>query len=374
MAIDAAEGFKGLTDIWYRAPLRSGQGFWHAGNTLDTIVTYLVQTKQKDSQVKFVSTGLDIFRTSRGLHSDDPPGPGTPERPAWWRDDYGWWAIALLNAYDNASILGLDENTKQGCIAVADLCWDIMNYDWGKNNGNGVRNNPIDGGDAQTNTITNVLFMLLGVRRYQVQKDAAALDTAMKVFDWFYNARPTESGKNGLFNSKGLIRYWPSHDEDDRAWTGDQGWFWRTCLELRTLNHDATRRTQIIEVLAKLSTAVLTNGNVFQNKVVVEISDKYKNNFDIDFATGKGVFMRQFAIINVINDNRFPPQWGDRIQASAQGHGTIQAGTTTPMPTRTCRPTAGSQIRKTTSTKRLPRLPFGNSRQELRLRTPLMRS
>jgi hypothetical protein len=54
MAIDPREGFDQLVTAWNVAwkagELVAGQGFWHAGNTLDTYVTDLVQANQKDAE------------------------------------------------------------------------------------------------------------------------------------------------------------------------------------------------------------------------------------------------------------------------------------------------------------------------------------
>src|SRR5262245_59835194 len=101
--VDPKLGFAALTNAWAAAPLSAGQGFWHAGNTLDTCVTYLVQANQKDSDpnLQFVSRGRVIFSTSQGIYPKEDPGPGTPDHPTWWRDDYGWWGIAFLNAVQN---------------------------------------------------------------------------------------------------------------------------------------------------------------------------------------------------------------------------------------------------------------------------------
>jgi hypothetical protein len=95
------------------------------------------------------------------------------------------------------------------------------------NHQDGVRNDP--GGNGVANTITNVLFLMLALRRYQTLGDAAALATAKAVFDWFYPDQ--QSGPNNLFNAEDLVRQTPvradPNNPDKRAWTGDQGWFWR---------------------------------------------------------------------------------------------------------------------------------------------------
>jgi hypothetical protein len=305
MAIDPSAGFAELMKSWNRylfANLRNenlGQGFWHAGNTLDTCVTYLIQTKQKDDQ--------NIVYSSQRLFSDNA---GKPDKPGWWRDDYGWWGIAFLNAADSAAILGLSQQTAQDCIDGADLCWQIMKFDWDANNHHGVRNNP-DGGTA--NTVTNVLFLVLSLRRYESTKAAQALDTAKAVFDWFYAAPPPPDapGTCGLFTKQKLIRETPSVSSD-RAWTGDQGWFWRGCLDLYRLDTDPTRRNHIADVTEKLGNAVLAT--VFDSGVVRELP--YQENYDINYATGIGVFIRQFAIINAVKTDR---PWKNLIRQSAQG-------------------------------------------------------
>ncbi len=335
--IDPKAGFGKLVAAWRSAPLGVGQGFWHAGNTLDTCVTYLVQAKQKDNDpnVLFVSSGEKIFRTSQGIYPYDPPGPGTPDRPTWWRDDYGWWGIAFLNAVQNAGPLGVDALV-DACKARADLCWRIMKKDWDANKdekGNhlGVRNDPRPPpyGQPIANTITNVLFLVLSLRRYEIsllpgnKPDPDALATAKDVFDWFYNAPPCEdsspTGANGLYNKQNLIRYYPSHYQDDRAWSADQGWLWRACVDLDRHDTDKDRKAKYKEVSDKLWNAVLKN--VFDaNGIVRELRNDY--NFDIDFATGIGVFMRQFAYVNAnINSSWVGQQypWAPQIRDSAQG-------------------------------------------------------
>lgn len=310
MAIDPSTGFAQLMKSWTRAwdvgVLATGQGFWHAGNTLDTCVTYLAQAKQNDTD-NIVSRSYTILFDLLA---------GTPESPGWWRDDYGWWGIAFLNAAANAQTLGLSEQTKQYCINGADRCWQIMNTDWKNNNHNGVRNNPGTNPTPETNTITNVLFLMLSLRRYQMSgnTDQDALTAATGVFDWFYNAMPPPwEPVTGLFNSKNLIRYYPSHTTSDRAWTADQGWFWRACLDLDAVNSDPGRKENIETVMTRLGYAVLNT--VFSDGIVSELP--FIENYDINFATGIGVFMRQFAIISANKGS--PEEFASKIRASAQG-------------------------------------------------------
>lgn len=306
--INPSEGFNQVYDVWKTVTAKDFESehslYWHMGNTLDTCVTYLVQAQQKDTN--------DIVGRSCGLFNTNV---GTEEKPGWWRDDYGWWGIAFLNACqdDHASILGLYQPTKALGLSNAETCYRIMNYDWINNRVNGipkgVRNDP-DPKNGVANTITNVLFMMLALRRYETTGDGGALITAGQVFDWFYNA-PAPSGQScGLFNDANLIRYMPG-DPNLRAWTGDQGWFWRAAQLL--YKYDPGRRTRIKQVLDKVVASVVNGPVIFKNGVVHEYPDDA--NYDSNFATGPGVFMRQFAIMNQQNDRDFD----DLIRKSAQG-------------------------------------------------------
>jgi hypothetical protein len=308
MAIDPNAGFQQLVKAWQLANgprtdvLTEGQGFWHAANTLDAYITYLVAAKQRVADDVW-SDALRIFNNFAG----------TPQSPKWWRDDYGWWGIAFLNAAPNAEALGIDASI---CIENADRCWQIMNYDWVHNRNAdapdkplGVRNNPSKQTPGVANTITNVLFLMLGIRRYETSdpknRDKDSLATAGAVFDWFY---PSEADKSRLLNDDGLVRETPGVS-DNRAWSADQGWFWRVCLTLE--EYDATRKDKIDSLFPTLGDKILAN--VFNNKVAHELPDP--RNFDINYVTGPGVFMRQFVFINSFKANI----WSDLIQQTAQG-------------------------------------------------------
>ena len=303
MSIDPNVGFGRMVQAWNAAHkaglLNEGQGYWHAGNTLDTYVNYLVAATQEDSNA-IVDKSYTLCLTDFG----------TPEAPGWWRDDYGWWGIAFLNAGrpDHASILRLDESIVKQCFKAADLCWQIMNYDWEKGGHTGVRNDPKNG---VANTITNVLFLTLSLRRYLVMNDNHALDTAGDVFDWFWNWHKAPPQTSGLLNNQNLVRVTPGSTSDDRAWSGDQGWFWRACLDLFQYDQNPSRRKNIKTVVDLIGPAVLAN--VFVNNIVHELP--FSDNYDIDYATGPGVFIRQFSVINRENGGFN----NDKITQSAQG-------------------------------------------------------
>jgi hypothetical protein len=309
MAIDPSKTFSQLVTTWNAGALKvysEGQGFWHAGNTLDTYVNYLVAAKQKDDQ-QIVSMSQSIFQAVKG----------TPDKPNWWRDDYGWWGISFLNAVANATALNLGTDLVARCTDAADECWQIMNTDWEATGHHGVRNDP-NGGEA--NAITNILFLVLSLLRYKASenKDTVALTAAGQVFDWFYNAPPPtgHSDANGLLTKLNLIRVTPSAYNDDRAWTGDQGWFWRGCIDLYHLDSNQARRDNISALLDKLAPAVLAN--VFVDGIVQELP--HFANYDINYATGIGVFIRQFALVTLSQTvNPVIQQYTALIKQTAQG-------------------------------------------------------
>ncbi len=305
MAIDPNVGFEHLVQAWDAAYakglLNAGQGYWHAGNTLDTYVTYLVTARRRDAK-DIVAKSYPLFTTN----------VGTPAAPGWWRDDYGWWAIAFLNAGrpEHASVLGLDNATRDLCFAGADTGWQIMNYDWEKGGHTGVKNDPDPTHAGVANTITNSLFLMLALRRYEILKDAQALGTARDVFDWFWSHHRSAPQESGLLNSNNLVRETPGASSE-RAWTGDQGWFWRAIQLLADLDSDSDRKKRIATLVALIEPAV--DKYVFVDGVVRELP--FEKNYDIDYATGPGVFMRQYQQINVHNGSMN----NARIRQSAQG-------------------------------------------------------
>jgi hypothetical protein len=96
----ASAGFKRLTDLWGDGSVfinDIGQGFWHAGNTLQTCIKYLLLLDAPTAAAcKVVQDSYDLF----DKHRDQDPDPA--KWTQFWRDDYGWWGVSLLLAYNHA--------------------------------------------------------------------------------------------------------------------------------------------------------------------------------------------------------------------------------------------------------------------------------
>jgi hypothetical protein len=88
--------------------------YWKAGNTLDAAINYLVVTRKTD-ETSLVQRSHDYVYFPREKY---PHGA--------WRDDYGWWGNAFVNAYKNSKNLGLTDNLRTKCRAAAENCWKVL--------------------------------------------------------------------------------------------------------------------------------------------------------------------------------------------------------------------------------------------------------
>jgi hypothetical protein len=259
-----------------------GKVFWRTGNTLDACVRFLVAAQQawgpNDSQVQdakknFQSLAQGSFQVFRDGYNGDSGKGFTPGD--WW-DDYGWWGIAALSAYENFdAVFTPPVNPKPDCYAEGDVSkdcclqfavdsWTVMTvYAWLKANADntgpkptvagGCWNNYYDEKDPDSggveNTITNVLYLTLSARLYlatagqekwkaQNQEFLNSACASYRWFgEWFINRgildsrspmpdqliywlleRPVSSGSD--FNQKGKPPYTPK-----QKWSGDQGVF-----------------------------------------------------------------------------------------------------------------------------------------------------
>jgi hypothetical protein len=256
-----------------------GKVFWRTGNTFHATIQFLVSAQEKwgadDPDIEkvkftfqaFAQSSFKVFRTN--YLSDKAVG----FKPGNWWDDYGWWGIAALAAYENfEAIFTPPENpnsdcykdgdvTKACCLQYAMDSWTVMNdFAWTAANEKVIPYpSPVKGGcwnnyfDDDTggvqNSVTNVLFLTLSARLYLAtagQEDLAAqnqafLNAACYSYRWFgewfinkgiYNARSPMPDQliywllerpalaDNQFNKDGQPPY-----TVDQKWTGDQAIF-----------------------------------------------------------------------------------------------------------------------------------------------------
>jgi len=294
--------------------------FWKAGNTLDAAINYFVVRNPANTRTTAPQL---IDQSLRYLLDRRPYGSGP------WRDDYGWWGIACTNAYKNAAALGLSSQLKEKCrqTAIGINGWQVLYNSaidsqsfaptteaekyigtgyaaW--NNGN-VREyvNAPNTYTPVPNTVTNVGFWAFSTAIYEsVDNNQKYLDSMRNTFDWFWML-----ADNGMLtNSRSLIFETPNPKvhpawcrDSDRAWTGDQAAFLCNCLKTLRYEPDASaRRTNLNFLIDTLIQGFLADSNTligadgvlreFDSDMVV--SDDNNSNFNNNYCTGPGVFMR----------------------------------------------------------------------------------
>lgn len=304
-------GFGKLVDLWnFGDPFLGGPGgcFWFAANAMHAAIDYLKVTgtidgkgpHQDKTRIKtnktFAEQGLAVYLAMKPKASPDK----------WvdegiWIDDYGWWGIAFMNAY-NSNNLGYTNEQKGHFFKAANECWVAMHAAWRDtpvpSNDNKVPL-PISGGISNTldlslplagrNCVTNEVFWQLSNLLYEVGQDQAYLDPKTDSSDWFSKA----NSLNLLIDDRGLIRerfvnaswYIPNY-----SWLGDQGLFLISCFsnQRRGSDMNVNMAYKIAEAVKQFSKAEVLDEPLFPNY----------SQYQLDYSSGKGVFIRNLAIYN----------------------------------------------------------------------------
>jgi hypothetical protein len=278
-------------------------GFWHAGNTLDTFMDYYMRAQppgyQKEAAGR-TEEAIAVFKTAIGVDFLNPPAK--PPKVAWW-DDYGWWAVAFIKAYEltNASRY----------LQCAKTCWDFMEQggrhyplkDPYEKNGT-WNHDPAEQGVQ--NLITNSLFLNLSAQLYRLTEDEKYLNGACDQFEWFYHwfqqgaLYPVASGGNLVYPSCGnpvSVNGASIQEYKGQYWTGDQGAVIGALGELFKIASAAAPKikappnlaTYLRDTCDSIATAVSSNAEmVYQNTGVLYEQSWY----DLNGAVGKGALMR----------------------------------------------------------------------------------
>lgn len=300
----AEKGFEVLAAQYTRKPDVFDGNFWFGGNALHACLNYLITAKKKDTY-GIVQAGYDIYTRLEN-------------RPFWWKDDYAWWGIAFSEALLSQSALQDKPSEKNKQLysnigTAARECWDNMLPNWTKTKGysrdednandsakeiQGGVFNSLDSGDSLKgrNSVTNESFWILSQRLnrlFPAQKYADGITGQQKWFtDWtkFPKAHP---GKIGILTKEGLVAERPTGSRfyEGWCWTGDQGLFINALYP--------TNRDMAYTIAASAMAKMKDKGGVMHERM-----ENFPENHISDYATGKGIFMRNMTPIMQENPDR----------------------------------------------------------------------
>jgi hypothetical protein len=282
-------------------------GYWHQANTLDTCLQYLVRSRQPDSQNLTANAIKKVFYPRmKEKEKETDPDPLPPVKwGCWsrhfggpWSDDYGWWGCALYRAYQNRAMLKYNDQFASDIITLAKNCFNALTVAW--DDSEAAPNSGIKGGawnheelsQALTgrNCVTNEVFWLLSQQLFNLE-GGADYKKQSKRSKAFFLAADGEHDQL-LFNDKGLVleRFKGMINESPGwYWAGDQGLFIAVCLGSKAI--DGVDLSNKANTIAKNVTAsMLDSQKVFHDML------SPNPDFNDDYATGKGVFMRSWSM------------------------------------------------------------------------------
>jgi hypothetical protein len=235
---DVDKGYETLRELWDKTKGKNGTpdclpdslyGFWHAGNSLDIFMDYLGRAKPQDykkTAAQLAEEAVTIFKDmtfdkTTGVDPTQYPLDQPPLTGCWW-DDYGWWGIAFLKAYQ------LTSDVRH--LHVARVCWHFMEAGgrhYAGNNpiaekGGTWNHSPQDTDPGIQNVVTNGVFLILSARLSKQMGDKQYHDGARAQYDWFdYQLKHGAKyfvDENGP-TARWLIKQLPL-PKDDGFWTG----------------------------------------------------------------------------------------------------------------------------------------------------------
>jgi len=312
----AEDGFKKLVDLWNHAkPFEATNGgcFWMCGNTLHVALDYLIAVQQHDTY-NLIEDAFTLFDKKV-----TEPDPKKWYQGEIWVDDYGWWGIALTKAYTFAETLGYNDSLKNKLREYATNCWIGLHTAWDpsvmENDDSNVR---ISGGIWNynkspqplygRNCVTNEVYWLL-CQDLSVAIGNQFMDPSTDEAVWFSQAMASKV----LFDDNKLVleRFKGSQPAgvEGYNWLGDQGLFLYGCYrnsEKRQSEEDdqgedhekhSDPKAPDLNLTQAEATIQAVSVHKTTNKVLSEplFSDP---NFYVDYAGGKGIFIRNLGYLN----------------------------------------------------------------------------
>ncbi|KAF2810053.1 Six-hairpin glycosidase [Mytilinidion resinicola] len=271
-ADNSETAIKAMNDKWYNTTTGLWDGlWWNSANTLTAVINFaLVEDSWKP-------TAQDIISNTYAKAPNNNEGATSTTFLNDFYDDEGWWALALIAAYD----LTGNHDYLDAAIAI----FDDMTTGW---------STPCNGGIWWSKdkhavvSIANELFLSVAAHlanRVSSQKDAA-LSWANATWSWFSNI--------GVIAANNTI-----HDGVDASckaqdnstfFTYNQGVILGGLVELSK----ATGESSWIDEAHKLAAGALAQFANGQGNILTEFGGVNEDN---DLAQFKGIFIRNLAIL-----------------------------------------------------------------------------
>ncbi len=282
-----------------------GGCFWMAGNFFHTSLDAMLQLQVKDAgNFSFGADAIAFFDD----RMKNNPDPKEWFKTGIWIDDFGWWGLAFVQAYRHAADLGYDAATSQHFVQRAKDCWTAMNAFWQNDPVKwDVKDGPHAGHYEITGGIPNTLDTapMLNGRNCVTNEVYWALSNYLTAdFGSYYNAPGTQASQfflqgyeqRLLLDPQNLVyeRFYGMPKSDNPAWTwlGDQGLFAISSFNNITGNEKLFDRDQAELVLASVIQNKRTANGVLHEDVAPFSA------YTMDYACGKGTFMRYLSYIN----------------------------------------------------------------------------
>lgn len=299
-------GLKTLVGLWNGGGAFGDCGdhggcFWMAANFFHTAIDSMVKVGLERDPYNIAAEALTLFEK----YIPDTTNPrGWRGKYGFWVDDYGWWGIAFMRAYSASDALHYDPTTKgkfasyaKNCWEALNACWDSDQIKWQKDG----RDYIITGGIPNTlqselplagrNCVTNECYWRLSTTLGQ-NFGSHYLDCNANANDFFLQAR----SQSILFDSSLLVyeRFLglPGTKHPQWTWLGDQGLFAMCCYingQGKPGIFDGAQAESIIKAVQKQKRTA--------TGVLHEELSQYTQ-YQLDYACGKGTFMRNLASIN----------------------------------------------------------------------------
>jgi hypothetical protein len=331
-------GFERFENCW------EVDDFWKRGNTFHAFLRFVDAAERKwpsDPIVKKMSSlRQDIIQKNDAYFKSESD-------KSWWADDYGWWGMACLTAY-NYLLRSNDRVSAATYLAYARKCWEKMlqhGYDasdTARPVPHGCANSGSPSENGTKNTVTNANLFLLSLRLYSALKNidpnvaGSYLKMAYAQYLWFYTWFVSSYGYLRVFPGPyGLLQERPiappdyEHKDHPKwepgwVWTGDQGLILAALAETYLLRDDLSaivgqdlNANDILNTFTTISTGL---SMLFGAKDKILREAPFNSSFSDDpndYVAGRGVLLRYVSEASV-REVMKSPYYPDGIAATAQ--------------------------------------------------------